>query len=205
MCIALLQSKRGRKDWEPGGVAAKAEVRPWREKRGEKRGRGRKCGRVWSGRRSPERAARELTAVPGAAGERPLGPAAAAAAPAPGAGPHRVPGGGGPGGNQPAAARACRPPRPVLAGAGSSPRRRFCRVLRGGDQLCPRTRGARGWKVPGAGHGLRRCVPCRLSGLKACAWPRSSLLRGSAAAYQSCWIREFLPAAELSRECEQLD
>ena len=68
MFIALLESQRGRKDRESEGFAAKTEVRPRREEGGEKRGFGRKCSRVWSGRRSPERAARELTAVPGGSG-----------------------------------------------------------------------------------------------------------------------------------------
>lgn len=42
MLMAPRESKRGRKDWESRGFAAKAEIRPWREQRGERSGFGRK-------------------------------------------------------------------------------------------------------------------------------------------------------------------
>lgn len=149
MFIALLAGSGGRrKDREPGGFAAKAEVRPWREEGGEKRGFGRKCSRVCSGRRSPGRAARERVAVPGGSG-RP------APQLLPRQLPHLVPGGGGPGGN--------RPPAVPAGGCGIQPPAQLLPCRRGWGPARP---------AQPEGEGLEGAREPR-----ACARPRSSLTK----------------------------
>lgn len=177
MLMALRESKRGRKDWESRGFAATSEVRPWREEGGERNGFGRKSAARAGGARKGH-----LGSCLRWPGERlPALPAAAAAAPAPGAGPPRAQGDGTGRGHR--AGEAAAPSQRASAAGTAAP---------AGDRLSLHSRGRRagrclGWlaeRGPVRGHRARCCVGLHLVTKTSC---------------------EFLPRAECSRDCEQLD